>query len=390
MESLGRRSPKRHGRAGAGRLRWRVAGLGAWALGTALLLGCRAGSEPAQGPVDTLILAGYSAPREALEQAVIPAFAARWRAETGHVLRVRSSYLSSGAQARAVLQGFEADVAVLALETDMQKLADGHLLSPTWREETGRQGFVAHTPVVLAVRTGNPQRLTTFADLARPGLEVLTPNPRTSGAAAWNLLGIYGSAALRGGAAAGDSLLQSVLGNVIAMDKGARESIVNFERGIGDVAITYEQEVIGARRVGRRYDEVIPRPTIMADIPAAVVKRYAEAHRQLAAATAFIAFLQAPEGQRLMANFGFRPGPGVSLSPEMAQEYPALNPGDTFSVGDLGGWKTVQRDLVGSKGRLSRMVEEQGAYRPHAARVGKPPRVRGHRKAHDGREERPV
>jgi len=388
MESVGRRSPARDG---AGRLRRRAVRIGVCSLLGLGLLGCRASAELVAGPVDTLVLAGYSAPREALEQAVIPAFAARWRAETGRGLRVRSSYLSSGAQARAVLQGFEADVAILALETDMQKLADGHLLSPTWRDETGAQGFVAHTPVVLAVRSGNPQRLTTFADLARPGLEVLTPNPRTSGAAAWNLLGIYGSAALRGGAAAGDSLLQAVLGNVIAMDKGARESIVNFERGIGDVAVTYEQEVIGARRVGRRYDAVIPQPTIVADIPAAVVKRYAEAHRQLAAATAFVAFLQSPEGQRLMADFGFRPGPGVSLSPEMAAQYPPLGPADTFSVGDLGGWKTVQRDLVGSKGRLSRMVEEQGAYRPHASRLGSPSaRPHGRRRLHGTREGRPA
>jgi len=327
------------------------------------LLACR-GHEPP--PDDTLILAGYSAPREALEQSLIPAFAARWRAEHGRVLRVHSSYLGSGAQTRAVLQGFEADVAVLALETDMQKLADAKLVSADWRAATGNDGFVAHTPVVVAVRSGNPLGLHTFADLTRPGLEVLTPNPKTSGAAVWNLLAVYGAAALGQGAGAGDALVRGVLGNVIAMDKGARESVVNFERGIGDAAITYEQEVIGARRAGRKYDEVLPQPTIVADIPAAVVSRYAEAHGRGALAAAFVAFLQSDEGQGLLADYGFRPRPGVVLAPQVAAGYPALAPGATFTVGQLGGWKKVQKELVGSQGRLTRLIEQQGAYVPHA------------------------
>jgi sulfate/thiosulfate-binding protein len=303
--------------------------------------------------LDTLIIGAYSAPREAFEEAVIPAFRAAWRQRTGRDLVVRASYLGSGAQARAIAQGFEADVAVLALDSDVDKLVKAALVSKDWRARTGENGLMARTLVVVAVRSGNPKRIGDWADLGRPGIEVLTPNPRTSGGAMWNLLAIYGAAP--GGVDAKSAAVARVLDNVIVMDKAARESLVSFERGIGDAAITYEQEVHVARRAGRRYDYVVPPVTVVIDVPVAVVDRYADAHGQRAAAEAFVAFLRGADGQALLEGFGFRPATGPIDVPADARFPPAGRP---FTVAALGGWRRVAPELFAPvTGILSRVLD---------------------------------
>lgn len=256
----------------------------------------------------TLVLAAYSASRDAFERGIIPAFQAAHTARTGKRLRVRASYLASGAQSRAVVAGFPADVVVLAVEPDIMRLEREKLVTHDFRA----RGAFTSTVVALAVRPGNPKRITGFADLARPGLSVLMPNVKTSGGAMWNVSALW-AAALRGeagvaandeGAAAG--YLRGVAKNVAIMDKGARESLITFENGIGDVAVTYESEIFAGRAAGRVYDMVIPPSTLVVDVMAAVVDANVDAHETRAEAEAFVDYLSSNEARDILARYGFR------------------------------------------------------------------------------------
>lgn len=298
-----------------------------------------------------LLIAAYTAPREALEQGLIPAFQEQWRARTGADLDVRVSYLGSGAQAKSVISGFPADVVLLALEADVDRVVAEGLIPANWRERTGHGGFVTRTLVVVAVRPGNPLGIHEWKDLARKGIEVLTPNPRTSGGAMWNVLAIYGGAR----SADADALVRSVFQNVLVMDSGARESLVKFERGIGDAAITYETEVHAARRASRHYDYVIPSSTMLVEIPAAVVDRNVEARGTRAAAEAFVTFLGSPQAQALWADFGYR---SVSESIEMRGDNRFPPVGLAFRVDKFGGWTEVIPKYFSKDGHLMRLIEE--------------------------------
>ena len=288
-------------------------------LSAALLYGCGdpEPGTPAAKPIRTLTLGAYTTPREAYGKAIIPAFQRYWQEKTGEEVRFEESYLGSGAQARAIVGGFEADVAALSLEADVESIARASLITRDWKAGP-YAGMVTRSIVVIAVRTGNPMAIRDWDDLRRPGLNVLTPNVRTSGGAMWNVCAIYG-AALRGGTAAprddaraAEDLLGGVLRNVSIMDKGARESIVSFEKGLGDVAITYENEVLVGLKAGRAYDYIVPRATILIENPAAVVDTYADKHGNRDLADAFVAFLDQPDGaaglHRLRAASGGRGG----------------------------------------------------------------------------------
>ena len=178
-----------------------------------------------------------------------------WKDKTGQTVTFEESYQGSGAQSRAVVEGFEADIVALSLEADVIRIEKAGLITHDWRSEPFG-GMVSTSVVAFAVHEGNPKNIKDWADLTQENLEILTPNPKTSGGAMWNILALYG-AAKRGkvaGYTADDEgaqkFLLDVLNNVTVMDKGARESITNFEKGIGDVAITYENEVLVGRQAG--------------------------------------------------------------------------------------------------------------------------------------------
>jgi sulfate transport system substrate-binding protein len=273
---------------------------------------------------------------------LIPLFAAQWKEQTGQDVAFEESYLGSGAQSRAIVEGFEADVAALSLDGDIQKIADAGLITHDWHTPP-YDGMVSTSIVAFAVRKGNPQNIHDWADLAKPGLKILTPDPKTSGGAQWNILALYG-AALRGyveGVPAGDpaaaaEFLKSVLTNVIAFDKSARESITNFETGNGDVAITYENEVLVGQEAGQDYELVIPQSTILIENPAAVVDEYVDEHGTREAAEAFVAFLFTKQAQEIFAGHGLRPlDPGVIEA--TASQYPPVT--DLFTIAEqFGGW----------------------------------------------------
>jgi sulfate transport system substrate-binding protein len=300
----------------------------------------------------TLTLGAYTTPREAYGKAILPAFQRHWKQKTGQEVRFQESYLGSGAQARAIAGGFEADVAALSLEADVDSIARAGLIQRNWR--TGpNQGMVSRSVVVIAVRKGNPKAVRDWDDLARPGLQVLTPNVRTSGGAKWNVCALYGAAlrggtsAVKGNAHAATALLSSVLRNVSVMDKGARESMISFEKGVGDAAITYENEVLVGRKSGEDYDYVVPRASILIENPVAVVDKYADKHGNRDLAEAFVAFLSSPEAQRAYAEYGLRPV-DAGIARETAKQFPPVR--DLFTIRDLGGWPQVEKTLFGSAG----------------------------------------
>ncbi len=317
-----------------------------------------AGAAPAK-PV-TLILGAYTTPREAYSQ-LTPLFSKTWQAQTGQAVTFQESYLGSGAQSRAIVEGFEADVAALSLEADIDRIVGARLITHDWKAGATK-GMVSTSIVVFAVRKGNPKKIKDWADLARPGLELLTPNPKTSGGAMWNILALCG-AARRGfvaGVPKGDEkaayeFLKNVLRNITVMDKGARESITNFEKGVGDVAITYENEVLVARDRGQDYDYVIPRSTILIENPAAVVDVYAVKHGVQKAAQAFVDFLLTPEAQRIFAAHGLR-----SVDPQVARatagRYPPVE--DLFTIAFFGGWPQATPKFFGDAGEYTRAIAE--------------------------------
>ena len=305
--------------------------------------GAGAGGAPKAPAVRTLVLGGYTTPREVYGREIIPAFQRHWKEKTGQEVRFQESYLGSGAQSRAVIGGFEADVVALSLDPDVQKIADAGLIKHDWRAgPTG--GMVSRSIVVLGVRPGNPKGIRDWDDLRREGVQVVTPSPRTSGGAMWNIAALHG-AVTRGRAGQGgqpEAVLRDVLGHVSIMDKGARESMLTFEGGVGDVAITYENEVLVAKQAGKAMDYVIPQSTILIENPVAVVDEYVDKHGTRDVAEAFVAFLHTPEVQRMYARYGLR-AVDEAVARETAAQYP--NVPDLFTIRDLGGWPAVTKAL---------------------------------------------
>ena len=305
----------------------------------------RTDGVPQTGPTRTLTLGGYTTPREVYGDLLVPAFKQQ-RAAKGETLRVEASYLGSGAQARAIVSGFEADVAALSLEPDIEKIRAAGLITSDWKA-AAKNGMVSRSIVVIGVRAGNPKNIHTWEDLARDDVSVLTPNVKMSGGAMWNVTAIVG-AALRGKTKApahdpqaAQALLASILSRVTIMDKGGRESMLTFENGTGDAIITYENEVIEAKRAGKAVDVVVPPSTVLIENPIAVVDRVATKRGNQTLAADFIAFLVTPEAQRAFASRGYRPiDESIALDPGMFTA-----PNDLFTVADLGGWKTLQHDL---------------------------------------------
>jgi sulfate/thiosulfate transport system substrate-binding protein len=309
----------------------------------------------------TLILGGYTTPREAYGKGVIPAFQKYWKEKTAQDVEFQESYQGSGAQSRAIIGGFEADITALSLEGDIDKIADAGLITHDWRAKPNR-AMVSTSIVVIAVRGGNPKGINDWADLTQPRLNVLTPDPKTSGGAQWNINAIYG-AALRGFAgvprddkAAAQEFLESVIKNVSIMDKGARESITNFEKGVGDAAITYENEVLVARQAGQRYDYIVPHSTILIENPVALIDKYVDKHGVREAAEAFIDFLWTADAQQNFARYGLRPVVPTAVGADLLNQFPPV--ADLWKVDYLGGWKKVAAEIYGPQGVYSKISEE--------------------------------
>lgn len=305
----------------------------------------------AKGDV-TLVIGAYSVAKDAMAD-ILPLFAEKWKAETGQTIAFQQSYEASGTQARAIAGGFEADVTLLAMEGDVNKLVDAGLVNPSWKER-GQKGMVTRSIVVMGTREGNPKGIKDFADLTKPGVKVLYPNPKTSGGAQWDINAIYGAGLKQSEEKDGQkepeaakAFLADVHANVESLDKSGRASMAAFEYGVGDVIVTYENELLARIAKGVKYEVVIPKDTILIENPAAVVDKYADKHGTRKAAEAFVDFLASPQAQEIFAEHGFRP---VDQQVYKANQSRFPVPSGLFDIDYLGGWDKVRSTLYSKRG----------------------------------------
>ena len=310
-----------------------------------------------------LTLGAYTVPREVYEKEIIPAFKKMWLEKTGQTIRFQQSYIASGAQSRAIEQGFEADIAALSLEEDVDRLRTSGLITHDWKNTAGG-GFVTRSVVAVAFREGNPKNLSGWEDLGREGVDVLYPSPKTSGGAMWDIIAIYGAGLKMSEAQTGEAdpvyakeLLKSIQKNVRAMAKSGRASVTAFENGIGDALVTYENEILLRRLQGRSLPYFIPEATVLIENPIAVVDAYADKHGTRTAAEAFAAFTLTEESQKAFMKYGFRPVIDVQDA-ELSGRFP--KPGLLFDTGYLGGWDIIQPAIFGPQGIWTRIMEELG------------------------------
>ncbi len=259
----------------------------------------------------TLLNVSYDPTRE-LYQDVNTVFAAQWKAKTGETVKINQSHGGSGKQARGVIDGLEADVVTLALAYDVDAVAASGLLPKNWQSRLPENSCPYTSTIVFLVRKGNPRNIRDWDDLARPGVSVITPNPKTSGGARWNYLAAWGYALRRpgGDSARARDLVTRIYKNVPILDTGARGSTVTFvERGIGDVLIAWENEALLAADELRKgeFEVVLPSASILAEPPVAVVDRFAAKHKTKAVAQAYLEFLYSREGQEIAAKHYYRP-----------------------------------------------------------------------------------
>ncbi|EXX89730.1 sulfate ABC transporter substrate-binding protein [Paenibacillus darwinianus] len=328
-----------------------------------LMAACASRSEPGAGSGGeataastedvTLVIGAYSVVKDAFAE-LLPAFQQQWREKTGQLVTFQESYEASGTQARSIVGGFEADVAVLAMETDIDKIEKAGLITHSWRDANAYGGMVTRSLVVMGTRQGNPLGIRDWSDLTKEGVKVLYPNPKTSGGAMWDINAIYGAGLKRSEEELGrkdpayaKSFLAAVHDNVESLDKSGRASMAAFEYGVGDVIVTYENELLARIAQGVPYEIVTPRDTIQIENPAAVIDANADRHGTREVAEAFVSFLGTPEAQRTLAKYGFRPvDPGVWA--ETKDRFP--QPEGLFDIGYLGGWAQVREELYSKKG----------------------------------------
>ncbi|HEY9421511.1 MAG TPA: sulfate ABC transporter substrate-binding protein, partial [Thermoanaerobaculia bacterium] len=275
-----------------------------------------------------LLNVSYDPTRE-LYQDFNAAFARQWKAKTGNDLTVQQSHGGSGKQARSVVDGLEADVVTLALAYDVDAVAKAGLIAPNWQKRLPNNSAPYTSTIVFLVRKGNPKKIRDWDDLARPGVSVITPNPKTSGGARWNYLAAWGHALRKFGnnPAKAQDFVKRIYKNVPILDTGARGATVTFvERGIGDVLIAWENEaLLSVRELGDKgeFQVVAPSVSILAEPPVAVVDKVANKRKTAAVAKAYLEYLYTPEGQEIAAKHYYRPR-NQNVAAKYAQQFPKV------------------------------------------------------------------
>jgi sulfate/thiosulfate transport system substrate-binding protein len=302
-----------------------------------LLVGCGGVSE-ASADGKKLTLVAYSTPREVYAQ-LTKSFA---KTPAGKGVSFDESYGSSGEQSRAVDSGLPADVVAFSLAPDVDRLVEAGLVADRWADDV-HHGMVTNSVVVFAVRKGNPKGIETWDDLVRDGIEVITPNPFTSGGARWNVMAAYG--------AKGEGFLRELFRHVSVQDKSARESLQTFTGGKGDVLLAYENEAILAQEKGEELDYVVPDDTILIENPVAVTKDAPTA------AGKFLAYIRSDEAQRVFGKAGYRP-----VNEALADEFQYPQPRKLFTIDKFGGWEKVQKQFFDREdGIMAGIQREVGA-----------------------------
>jgi sulfate transport system substrate-binding protein len=312
--------------------------------------GTSAGSSGSSGGGDStkLTLVAYSTPEEAYKE-LIPAFN---ETRAGKGVSFDQSYAASGEQSRAVEGGLPADVVEFSLEPDMTRLVDAGLVDESWNQNE-YDGFVTNSVVVLMVRKGNPKGIETWDDLIEDDVEVLVPNPFTSGGAKWDIMAAYGAQIERGRSEEeARDYLTKLFDHVPVLDKSARESLQTFSSGKGDVLVGYENEAILAQQQGEDIDYVVPEETLLIENPVAVGTESEQPDK----AKAFVDFLYTPAAQKIFASKGYRP---IVKGVAGAEEFPT--PAKLFQIDDLGGWGDVNDTFFEPEGGVvAEIFKSQG------------------------------
>ena len=282
-------------------------------------------------------------PTRELYQEYNVAFAKHWKSRGGEDISFKQSHGGSGKQGRSVIDGLEADVVTLALAYDIDALAQRGLIPENWQTRLPNSSSPYTSTIVFLVRKGNPKNIKDWNDLVKAGVEVVTPNPKTSGGARWNYLAAWGYALRqpKGNADSAQKFLKQLYQNVKVLDSGARGSLTTFaERGIGDVLLAWENEAyLAVRELGpEKFEIVTPSVSILAEPPVTVVDKYAKKHGTVAIANAYLQYLYSPEAQDIAGKHYYRP-----TNPKIAAKYAKqFAPVKLFTIKDFGGWSAAQ------------------------------------------------
>jgi sulfate/thiosulfate transport system substrate-binding protein len=309
-----------------------------------LLPGCsKSGGESSEAV--TLLNVSYDPTREFYEE-FNAAFVKQWEAKSGKKLSIKQSHGGSGKQARAVIDGLEADVVTLALAYDVDMLHDkADLIPANWQTRLPNNSAPYTSTIVFVVRKGNPKGLKDWEDLVQPGVSVITPNPKTSGGARWNYLAAWGHALRKEGGdeAKAQEFVTRLFRNVPVLDSGARGATTTFaERGMGDVLLAWENEaLLLTREVGQdRFEIIVPSESILAEPPVSVVDKNADKRGTRAVAEAYLQHLYSNEGQELAAKHHYRPR-SQAIAAQYASHFPAVK---LFTIDEVfGGWRKAQQ-----------------------------------------------
>ena len=299
-----------------------------------------AANEGSEGGKVTLV--AYSTPQEAYE-AIIPAFQ---KTAEGKGVEFDQSYGASGEQSRAVEAGLPADVVEFALDSDITRLVDAGLVDSDWNQNEYK-GILTDSVVSFVVRKGNPDDIQTWDDLLKPGVEVVTPNPFTSGGARWNIMAAYG-AQIKQGKSKEEAVayLNELFQHVVVQDASARDALQTFTGGKGDVLLSYENEAITAQQKGENVDYVIPDQTILIENPVAVTTDGPQS------ATDFVKFLYSDEAQKIFGEKGYRP-----VVKSVADQFDYETPSTLFTIQDFGGWGTVKDEFFDPENGIVAKIE---------------------------------
>ena len=300
--------------------------------------------QPALAADISLLNVSYDPTRE-LYQDVNAAFGKEWKAKTGDTVKIKQSHGGSGKQGRAVIDGLEADVVTLALAYDIDAIAEHGLLAKTWEKRLPHNSAPYTSTIVFLVRKGNPKGIKDWPDLIKPGVAVITPNPKTSGGARWNHLAAWGYALRQpgGNEASAKEFLKKLYKNVPVLDSGARGATTTFvERGIGDVLIAWENEAfLAVKELGPdKFDIVAPSVSILAEPPVSVVDKVVDKRGTRKVAEAYLNFLYTDEAQEIIAKNYYRPVTEKAKA-KYAANFPAIK---LFTIGEVaGGWTAAQK-----------------------------------------------
>ncbi|MEC5384926.1 sulfate ABC transporter substrate-binding protein [Uliginosibacterium sp. H3] len=303
----------------------------------------------------TLLNVSYDPTRELYEN-FNESFAKYWKAKSGEVVKVKQSHGGSGGQARAVIDGLDADVVTLALGYDIEAIAAKGIIAPDWQKRLAHNSAPYTSTIVFLVRKGNPKKIRDWTDLARGGVEVITPNPKTSGGARWNYLAAWGYALKKQGGndASAKAFVKAIFGNVKVLDSGARGATTTFtEKGIGDVLIAWENEAyLSLKELPGQFEIVTPSLSILAEPPVAVVDKVVDKKGSRKVAEAYLQYLYSPEGQDIAGKNYYRP-----IDAKVAAKYAKqFAPVSLFKLEELfGNWQTAQKTHFADGGQFDQI-----------------------------------